>query len=375
MSECMNTEVASRVRSTLRPELLGWRGYHVQDSRGMIKLDAMENPYPLPLGIRRELAQALGGAPINRYPDPSPEQLKHDLKVASGIPECAGVMLGNGSDEIIQVLCQAVARPGAVVLGVSPSFVMYQVSSAISGLRFETVSLTPEFALDTSVVEKAIEDFDPSLVFLSYPNNPTGNLFERDAVLRIIAKARGLVVVDEAYCAFAGGKTFVNDLTQHANLLVMRTMSKLGLAGMRLGLVAGHPEWIEQLDKLRLPYNINVFTQRAMHVLLRHMDVLDAQARDTVRLRGILFDSLRAIRGVVVYQSDSNFLTFRVPNASTVFGALLERKILVKNLHGTHVLLSNCLRVTVGSEEENQMFLDAIRSIMTEAEGLGNVRA
>lgn len=344
----------------IRPEILRLAAYHMPDARGMVKLDAMENPYRLPDGLARELASVLAGADINRYPDPRADGLKAVLRRAFAIPDGLEVLLGNGSDELIQILALALARPGAVLLSVEPSFVMYHMIAEFVGMRYVGVPLKPDFALDEAAVLAAIAEHRPALVFLAYPNNPTGNAFERGAVQRIIRAAPGLVVVDEAYHAFAGGLSFLDEVSRHDNLLVMRTVSKLGLAGLRLGYLVGSPAWIAEFDKLRLPYNVGVLTQRAASFVLQRVEVLVAQAARIVADRARLAEELCAMSGVTVYDSLANFLLLRVADAPAVFAGLKRRGVLVKNLHGTHPLLANCLRVTVGTLEENRAFLDAL---------------
>lgn len=350
--------------TVLRPEILGWKAYHVPDSAGMVKLDAMENPFSLDDSVRTILAKALSDAPINRYPDAGAGALRSLMKRTLEIPESADVLLGNGSDELIQILCQAVAKPGAVVLGVEPSFVMYRVSAAIAGVRYEGVPLKPDFAIDEAALFEAIDAHRPALIFLAYPNNPTGNLFDDGLVRRVIERAPGLVVVDEAYHAFAG-RSWMPQVGAWPNLLVMRTLSKLGLAGLRLGYLVGSNEWLRQLDKVRLPYNINVLTQVAARVTLENLRVLLDQASTIVRQRSVLQAALSEVRGVRVFPSEANFVTFRIPDAVSVFEQLRQNRVLIKCLHGAHPLLVDCLRVTVGSAEENAVFLDTLRRIVS----------
>jgi histidinol-phosphate aminotransferase len=197
------------------------------------------------------------------------------------------------------------------------------------------------------------------LLWLAYPNNPSGNLFDRELLERVIESAPGIVVLDEAYHAFAGA-SFLGELGRHPNLLVMRTLSKLGLAGLRLGFLAGPPAWLDQFDKLRLPYNVNVLTQLVCDAVLARPDVLDAQARAIVEARGDLARALARVPGVIVFPSAANFLLFRMADAAAAFEGLKARGVLIKNLTGGHALLENCLRVTVGAPEENRMFLDAL---------------
>jgi histidinol-phosphate aminotransferase len=355
--------MAKKPEEIIRDEVRELSAYHVPDARGMVKLDAMENPYPLPEEVRAQVAGIVARAELNRYPDPGAKRLKAQLKGLLGVPPGMDILLGNGSDEIIQMLVMATARPGATILGVEPSFVMFRMIAAICGVRFVGVPLTPDFELDEKRMLAALEEIEPALVFLAYPNNPTGNLFDRGAIERVLEKANGLVVIDEAYHAFAG-RTFLDSLTQHANLLVMRTLSKSGLAGLRLGLVAGSDEWLCHIDKVRLPYNVGVLTQLVTGEALRHQLLLDEQAAAIKTERTRVFDELNRTRGVTPFPSEANFILFRIPGAETAHESLRQRGVLVKNLHGSHPALDGCLRVTVGTPEENDRFLNALREAL-----------
>ena len=338
------------------------KAYPVADARGLVKLDAMENPFGLPEPLARELGERLARVALNRYPDPAAPALRQRLREAMGIPESMGLMLGNGSDEVIQILSLALARPGAVVVAPEPSFVMYRISAMAAGLRYVGVPLRSDFSLDEAALLAAIREHDPALVWLAYPNNPTGNLFAREAMLRIVAAARGLVAVDEAYYAFSGGATFMGELGRHPNLLLVRTVSKLGLAGLRLGLAAGPREWIDELEKLRPPYNVNVLTAAAAELLLAHADVFAQQTGVLVAERSRLEAGLDRL-GIARFPSAANFVLVRMRDAPAAFEALRARGILVRNFHGSHPLLAHCLRLTVGAPDENARLLEALASI------------
>jgi len=343
----------------IRAEILALNAYHVPDSAGLVKLDAMENPYALPADLRAEVARLAGAAELNRYPDPGAVRLKAGLRQALDIPSGMELLLGNGSDEIIQMLTLAAARPGAVVLGLEPSFVMFRMIATFCGARFVGVPLKPDFSLDAGQVIAAIAEHQPALVFIAYPNNPTGNLFDEAAMTRIIEAAPGMAVVDEAYHAFAG-RSFMPRLKDHPNLLVMRTLSKSGLAGLRLGLIAGAGAWLSHVDKVRLPYNVNVLTQLVAEKVLRHHELLAQQAAAIKAERTRLFDELKRMPGVQPFPSDANFILFKTGKAEQVFNGLKQRGVLIKNLHGSHPALADCLRVTVGTPAENTRFLDAL---------------
>jgi histidinol-phosphate aminotransferase len=352
-----------RPEEVIREEIRALRAYHVPDATGMVKLDAMENPYRLPPALRERLAQRLGQAPLNRYPDSAAGALKAQLRQALGVPQGVELLLGNGSDEIIQMLALAVARPGAAVLGLEPSFTMYRLISTFAGVRFVGVELREDFTPDAERLLAAIEAHCPRLIFIAYPNNPSGNLFDAALIERVVEAAPGLVVVDEAYHAFAGA-SLMPWLARHPNLLVMRTLSKLGLAGIRLGVLAGARTWLCELEKLRLPYNVNTLTQIVAGEVLLHPEVLTEQAAAIKLERERLLRALERLPGVTVYPSDANFILFRVRHAERIFDGLKRRGVLVKSLHGSHRLLADCLRVTVGTAEENAAFLSALEQTL-----------
>ncbi len=342
----------------IRDDIRALTAYHVQSAQGMVKLDAMENPYRLPEGLRREIGEVVANAEINRYPDPAAPALMKRLREVMGIGPEYDVLLGNGSDEIIHIIIQSVARPGAVVLAPRPCFFMFSHYAQFAGLRYVGVLLRPDFTLDTDAFLRALAEHRPAVVFIDYPNNPSGKLFSDEAIARIIAVAPGLVVIDEAYHPFAG-RTFMTRLPEFPNLVVMRTLSKLGLAGIRLGYAAGRPEWIREFDKVRPPYNVNMLTHLVAERVLAHHDVLDAQARSINAERERLDGELRRLPRVTVFPSSANFILVRVPDASGVFEGMRRRGVLVKNLHAGLPLLDQCVRLTIGTPEENQRCLAA----------------
>ena len=343
----------------IRDEIRALSAYHVPDAAGLVKLDAMENPYLLPQALREKLGRIAQDATINRYPDAAACELKAVIRSSMQVPEGMEILLGNGSDELIQILAMAIAKPGAVILGLEPSFVMYKMIAAFAGVRYVGVPLKADFTLDIDATLAAIREHQPALTFIAFPNNPTGNVFDEAALLRIIEAAPGLVVMDEAYHVFAL-RSFMSQLLRYPNLLVMRTLSKLGLAGLRLGFLVGRPTWLNELDKLRLPYNVNVLTQQVATQVLAHTDVLEQQAAAIRSERTQLMQALTGIAAVEAFPSDANFILFRVPNADKVFEGLKQRGVLIKNLSRAHSQLTNCLRVTVGTADENQQFLTAL---------------
>lgn len=348
--------------NAIRPDVRAVSSYHVADASGYIKLDAMENPYQLPQHVRKELAQRLFDVALNRYPAASYSSIKQRIREKLGVPAGYDVILGNGSDELISMLCVACAMQDrrAVVVAPTPSFVMYQRSAQLAGMDYVGVPLKADLTLDLPAMLAAIARHKPALVFLSYPNNPTGNLFAEDELVAIIEALDGfgLAVVDEAYEPFAQ-QTLMHRLPEFNNLVVMRTVSKLGLAGIRLGYLSAAPALLEQLDKVRPPYNINVLTQAAAEFALDHLDVLNRQAANLRAARADLAAALARLPGVEVFPSAANFILIRVPAADDAYAKLLSRKVLVKNVSKMHSVLTNCLRITVSTPEENSTFLDA----------------
>lgn len=362
----MNKVTQTLVERWVRPEIRAISAYHVADATGMIKLDAMENPYSLPDELRQAWAEVLAGLDINRYPDPQASALKERLRSAMAIPADMSLLLGNGSDEIIQMIVMALAGPGRTVLSVEPGFVMYRMIATLCGVKYAGVPLrAADFSLDTEAVLQAMEEHNPAVIFLAYPNNPTGNLFDEGDLLRLIEAAPGLVVIDEAYAPFTDA-SFLNRLGRYDNLVVMRTLSKMGLAGLRLGYLVGPSAWLDEFDKVRMPYNINVLTQASAGFALSHRQEFDRQTAAIRFDRQVLFDALSERDGITPYPSQANFILARVPKgqAGTLFEAMKQQGVLIKKLDGSHPLLAGCLRLTVGTPEENEACLRALSSAL-----------
>ena len=349
------------IEKWVRPEIRAIHAYHVPDASGMIKLDAMENPYTWPTTMREAWQQRLSETDVNRYPDPAARELSERLKQALDVPEGMEIVLGNGSDEIIQMLAMAVASPDRAIMAPEPGFVMYKMIASFVGMQYIGVPLNSDFTLDLPAMLSAIQAQQPALIFLAYPNNPTGNLFSSSEVKAILEAAEGLVVVDEAYHAFAE-HSFMAELGNYPNLVVMRTLSKLGLAGLRLGLLAGPKPWLAEIDKVRLPYNINVLTQVSADFALQNAEVFAEQTAAIRADRAKLMADLESIDSLQVFPSAANFILFRTPQgrASEIFDKLKQSGILIKNLSPNGGLLNDCLRVTVGKPEENQAFIKAL---------------
>ncbi|PKM13406.1 MAG: histidinol-phosphate transaminase [Gammaproteobacteria bacterium HGW-Gammaproteobacteria-3] len=350
------------IATVFRQEVLALSAYSVADASGLIKLDAMENPYHWPEPVILDWLESLKGSELNRYPDPKAQKLCATLRQTYAISGQFGLLLGNGSDEIIQLLLMALP-PGAAVLAPAPGFVMYRQISRSLGLEYLDVALkASDFDLDLPAMLAAIDRHRPAIIFLAYPNNPSGNLFSEDAVLEIIQASSGLVVIDEAYAPFANAG-FIDRLGRFDNLLVLRTLSKLGLAGLRLGYIAGNPAIIEQLDKIRLPYNINILTQITADFALRNTALFSRQTQAICNERAEVFKALSQFESLTVFPSAANFILFRTPEnqATAVFEGLKSRGVLIKNLAPQGGLLKDCLRATIGTPDENRAFLKALR--------------
>jgi histidinol-phosphate aminotransferase len=355
--------------SVIRDDVRAISAYAVPDSTGLVKLDAMENPFALPPEVARELGVRLGAVSLNRYPPADPRDFKDRLAQAIGLPAGMALLLGNGSDELIHLVIQACARPGATVLSPWPSFEMYDLASRFDGCNFVGVPLAADFSLPRDMLLAAIAAHRPAVVFIAWPNNPTGNLFDRATVEQVVEAAPGLVVLDEAYLPFAQD-TWLPLLVRWPNLLVLRTFSKMGLAGIRLGYLCGDPAWIAEFNKVRPPYNVNVLTLAAAEFMLDRRALLEEQAAALRAERERLLARLRSAPGVTAFDSAANFILFRLAGwseaADRVFARLRARGILIKNRAHVHPLLAGCLRVTVGTPEENDAFVAALSASLQE---------
>ena len=356
------TDCKALIERWVRPEIRALNAYHVPPAEGMVKLDAMENPYSWPPEMVADWQSRLEGAALNRYPDATAGAVKTRLRQVMGIADEHDILLGNGSDEIIQLLAMAVAAPGRTLLAPEPGFVMYRMIASFVGLDYCGVPLDEQFDLDLPAMLAEIERTQPALLFLAMPNNPTGNLFSADRVEAVIKACPGLVVLDEAYTAFTDADHL--SCLSHPNVLVMRTLSKVGLAGLRLGILIGSVDWLHELDKLRLPYNINVLTQVSAEFALDHFSVLTEQTQTIRREREALFSELSSIEGVSCWPSEANFILLRCEAARDVHAQMKAAGELVKCLDGAHPALADCLRFTVGTPEENQRMLAAFRDAL-----------
>ena len=356
-----------RLLETFRPDVRAMHAYPVQDAAGFIKLDAMENPFTLPLELQAQLGARLGAVALNRYPGARLNDLHAALRTYSQVPAGYGLVLGNGSDELITLLAVACAKPGAKVLAPLPAFVMYEMSAKLQGMAFVGVPLTPEFELDLDAMLAAVREHRPAITYLAYPNNPTANLWSDADIEQIVQAVAqegcGFVVMDEAYQPFAS-HSYLDRLPQHPHVLLMRTLSKFGLAGVRLGYLMGPQPLIDQIEKTRPPYNVSVLNCEAALFALDHEAEFTRQAEVIKSERERLQAALAAMPGIKAFPSQANMILVRVPDAKTVFQGLKDHGILIKNVSGMHQLLANCVRLTVGLPHENDAMIAALQSTL-----------
>jgi len=358
------SHVSPQLMQRIRQDVQSMHAYAIQDSVGMVKLDAMENPHRLPADLQKALGERLGALALNRYPGERVNELRHALAAYAGMPEGFDIMLGNGSDELISLLAMACDVPGASILSPLPGFVMYAMSAQLQGLAFHGVPLTADFELDEAAMLAAIAEHRPSIVYLAYPNNPTGNLWDDDTIEKIVlaqGAQGGLVVMDEAYQPFAS-RSYIDRITRHSHVLLMRTLSKFGLAGVRLGYMIGPKALVAEVDKVRPPYNISVLNAECALFALEHAEVFAEQAQDLRQERTRLLQALTALPGVQPFPSEANMILARVPDAAKTFDGLKAHGVLIKNISKMHPLLANCLRLTVGTAAENDQLLAALKA-------------
>ena len=358
----MNEVQGSRFKTRIRQDVQSMRAYAVQDSTGMVKLDAMENPHRLPAELQTELGQRLGALALNRYPDGRVDDLRRALADYAQMPAGFEIMLGNGSDELISLLAMACDVPGAVIVSPVPGFVMYAMSAQLQGLQFVGVPLNADFELDEAAMLAAIAEHRPAITYLAYPNNPTANLWNDAAIEKIIVavgEQGGLVVMDEAYQPFAS-KSYIDRIAGYSHVLLLRTLSKFGLAGVRLGYLLGPEALIAEIDKVRPPYNISVLNCECALFALENKEVFTSQAQELRAQRAMLFKALSVMPNVKAWTSDANMILVRVSDAAKTFDGLKARGVLVKNVSKMHPLLANCLRLTVGTADENSRLLAAL---------------
>jgi histidinol-phosphate aminotransferase len=351
------------VGSLIKEEVLAQKAYSVENTACPVKLDANENPLAMPDPLRESFISRLANLSLNRYPEAGSPALAVRFAKSFGVGRDQ-VMIGNGSDELIQILCAAVARPGAGIMIPVPTFAMYRISARNAGLKVLSVPLDKSFDLDMATMREAVAAHPPALTFLAWPNNPTGNCFSRGRIEAILREWPGIVVVDEAYFHFSG-QSFLPLLGRHENLVILRTLSKVGFAAMRIGLLIGPPELLHELDKVRLPYNLNAMSQEAAGFYLDHEETFLTQAEEILRWRDELFSALKSIPGIDPRPTDANFIFFHCDfDADRVYSGLMERGVLIKNFNAPGTM-KNFMRVTVGTRPENQRFIEGLKEIIT----------
>jgi len=347
------------IEQWLRSDIRNIDAYHVPVSKDMIKLDAMESPFGVPEDLKVEFLKCIEQSEVNRYPEADPSPLKDTLRSLMDIPDEFGILLGNGSDELIQLLALG-CRKDDLIMSFEPSFVMYELVSKYVNLEYFGVQLDSNFDINLNDALLIIEREKPKIIFIAYPNNPTGNCFDYDAIIEIIKSTNSMVILDEAYYAYSD-KSFLSEISNFPNLLVLRTISKIGFAGLRLGLLIGDQETIAQLNKLRLPYNINALTQTSANFLLQDKQRIINNAQIIIEERRRLAHELSLFSKFKVYPSQTNFILVHSKDAHSLHTALKENGILIKGFpKGTK--LSDFIRISVSEPVENNILIDAIRN-------------
>ncbi len=354
-----NPRQSKKITALIRPQVRKLAAYHVDETKVRIKLDAMENPFPLPPAMRSEIAAAVKNSPINLYPDPSAKELKKAIASFWKMkPE--QMILGNGSDELIQAIILAFGGP---VLVPVPTFAMYDITAQALAQEVVTVPLNAAFELDADLMIKKAKTSKAKVIFLACPNNPTGNRFSDAAIKRILDKANAAIVIDEAYYSFSG-KSYLSLLKSYPNMIILRTLSKIGFAGLRVGVLVASPGIVQELNKIRLPYNINSLSQTVAGCALKHRAILNQQISLLISERKKLYNELSNLVGVTTYPSETNFIMIRtLADASAIHKKLMQKGILIRNLSKPGPL-KNCLRVTIGTPEENKEFLMTLSRIL-----------
>lgn len=335
------------IRKFVKPGVYTLTAYQAKEIQCRVKLDANESPYGF-----KGFNNIVKNIETNRYPDPEAKKLKNIIaKEFSVKPE--NILQGNGSDELIYYLITTFGGP---VLFPEPTFSMYGIIAKSLGEKTIPIALNESFDLDIEQILSCIKKEKPKLVFLSSPNNPTGNCFSSEKILKIIEKTaqKSLVIVDEAYQPFSSKKGFIPLLNDYENLVIMRTLSKIGMAALRTGFLIAHVEIIEQINKVRLPFNLNSFSQAIACEILRKKELLNKYIKSICNERDRLFIEMLKIKEIKPYPSEANFILFKVVNPEMIYQALLKNGVLVKNMNS---IIKGCLRVTVGTLKENNIFL------------------
>lgn len=342
------------------------KAYQTVPFMGPVKLDAMESPYGIPAALRSELLAVLGGVDVNRYPDPNAAELKSRLRKVFDLPSEYTVTLGNGSDELLQMIQLAVGGVGRTIMAPQPSFSMYEIIARYTRGNYRGVDLDERFQIPAQQWLDTVQEHDPACIFFAYPNNPTGIFFDSQLIEQTARESAALIVVDEAYFAYSG-RSMLSAMARHDNIVVVRTLSKSGLAGLRLGYLISHADWGSQFEKLRMPYNVGVLNQACAIFALDHWQAVCRGIERVMNERQRLDKALKSINGLDVYDTDTNFIMVRVTTkgANAVFEDLKTQGVLVRNLAGMHPMLADHLRISVGSPQENDILLAALTQILS----------
>jgi histidinol-phosphate aminotransferase len=352
------------IRDLLAKEIFQQSGYIALEVTDAIKMDANENPFTIQEPLKRILRDRMRGVDLNRYPVAGAPDLRERFAKYFGVKKNM-IMPGNGSDELIQILCMAMKSRIKGVLVPVPTFSMYKIIAVNTGNKVVEVPLDKKFDLDVDAITGRIKDNFPALIFLSCPNSPTGNIFSRGKIEAIIKITPGMVIIDEAYAAFSG-QSLISLLKKYDNVIFLKTISKLGMASIRLGFLIGNPDIIVQLDKVRLPYNINSLSQTAASFFLNYEREFSKQIMEIIQRREELYQGLKQIKWIKAYPSRANFIFFSCAfDSNRIYNKLVAKGIVVKNLN-VPPLIPNCIRVTVGTKKENEAFLNALKNITPE---------
>ncbi|ODA42313.1 histidinol-phosphate transaminase [Desulfosporosinus sp. BG] len=345
--------------SFVRPEVRQLVPYEVKHMPECVKLDANENPFPWPVGMREDLFSEK--LMFNRYPDGMAQDLKNAIAEYTRISS-AGILVGNGSDELIQLILLTFGGLGKSMIIHPPTFGMYQISAHLTDTAVVEVPLLNGLDLNTEQMLKAALSPEAHVVIICNPNNPTGTLFSREEILQLVRESGKIVVVDEAYAEFSG-ETLIPEIENYPNLVILRTFSKsFGMAGLRLGYLLGQPETIAWINRARPPFNVNSFSQKAGILALGYLSEYQVQIQSIKAETQKLYEGLTQVAGVVVYPTKANFILFKPGDPDSWAEELLKRGFLVRNM-GVLPTIGKCLRISAGLPEENDRFLRAIREI------------
>jgi len=340
------------IKSLVSPNIRNLRAYNAKEIPCRVKLDANESPYGFEINNK-----ILKSIKTNRYPDPEAKTLKKIISKNLWLNP-KNILFGNGSDELIYYLITVFGGP---VLYPVPTFSMYGIIAQALGEKRIEVPLDNDFDLDIEKILSTIKKSKPKLIFLSSPNNPTGNCFSSDRILKIIGASKSIVIVDEAYQPFSSEKGFLPMLSDYKNLIILRTLSKIGFAGLRVGFMIAGREIINEVNKVRLPFNLNSISQAVAATLIKNTNTIKLHIGLITSERERLLNELWKIQGIKPYPSEANFILFKVKNSDKIYYRFLKKGVLVRNMKG---VVNGCLRATVGTKKENNIFIKALKEVM-----------